>query len=166
MSTNATAVILGVSTFVRFPDGATENRLALLLPNGVEIETVVSDEGLAAVAGCFGGQTEPVPHHPTPPAVPEHTVETSSAMFEASIVDGAPAFVFGERPYDAVEDVAELVETPPPAAQPSLSMPARKTRVVGRDNAGNPLVEVMGGVSPSEVTGTTGEKDEDGVAQL
>lgn len=168
MSTHATALILGVSNFVSFPAGETENRLLLQLPNGQHIEAVISDEGLEAVARCFGAPQEPVAHAPT--SAPDKTnrldssprVETSSTVFEETTVDGAPAFVFGERPYEPEPAPAP----PPPAPVVHQAPPPRKGRLVGKDSAGNPIIETPGAATTAEITGTTGDRDEDGVAQL
>jgi hypothetical protein len=180
MSTHATALILGVSNFVSLPAGETENRLLLQLPNGRHIEAIISDESLAAVAGCFGapqedlsgGPQEAIPPTPTPPVsrgIPDGAVarepvlETTGAVpFDhMTTADGTPAYVFGQPPKPEEEPEPEpAVRMPPPP------MATRKTRLVGKDNAGNPIVEVVGAVNPTDITGTTGDKDEDGVAQL
>jgi hypothetical protein len=178
MSTHATALILGISNFVSLPGGETENRLLLQLPNGKHIEAIISDESLVAVAGCFGAPQEDlsgapqkaVPHAPTPPVsggIPDGAVAqapvleaTGATPFDhMTTADGTPAYVFGQPP--------KPEEEPPPAPVIPMPPPAtRKTRLVGKDNAGNPIVEVAGAVNPSDITGTAGDKDEDGVAQL
>lgn len=173
MTTHATALILGVSNFVSFPAGETENRLLLQLPNGMQIEAIISDDGLASVVACFGAQTTSILHSPTPsdssrmPDGAEPFVAPSEdASFDRIVTaDGTSAYVFGQRPHAITEDTAAVVEAPPPSPV-LLTSTSRKTRMVGKDNAGNPIVEVIGAISPADVTGTTGDKDEDGVSQL
>lgn len=173
MSTHATALILGVSNFVSLPAGDTENRLLLELPNGRRIEATISDEDLVAVAGCFGAPQEgvvapppkAVSHPPTQSdslGIPDgaELPQSPSELFEEVQMADGPALVFGG--VAAPDDF-----TPAPAAPVvHQAPPPRKTRVVGKDNAGNPVIEVIGAVSPNDITGTVGEKDEDGVAQL
>lgn len=66
--------------------------------------------------------------------------------------NGEEALIFGGVP------TAE----PPP----EMVLPKPKSRLVGKDSAGNPIVEVEGAEDVSMLTTQTGEKDEDGVAQL
>jgi hypothetical protein len=148
--------LVGIGNFVRLEDGASENRLFIRLPNGKDIESVISDAHLADVVECFSGRA------PAPPPPPQTRMEAFSqslpggnpAVFqEETLPSGEKALVFGGQE-ERVEDLPPIVEPPP-----------RKSRLVGRDDAGNPVVEVDG-EDPSMVTGDTGDKDEDGVAQL
>lgn len=157
--------LVGIGNFVRLEDGASENRLFIALPNGKQIEAVISDEHLVSVVECFApGQTQVPPPAPPPPqtkmeAFIRSTPGENPAVFqEETLPSGEQAFVFGKP--------AETNEAPPvQELAPVVALPRRKSRLIGKDEAGNPIVEVEG-ESPSFVTGDTGDKDEDGVAQL
>lgn len=149
--------LVGVSNFVRLEDGASENRLIIKLPNGNMIDPLISDEHLGAVVEAFGAK--PVPPPPPAPTSGNLTMDdivrginASDQPFTAEKqANGEEAYVFGVPP------------TPPVAVPPPVP---RKARVVDVDSAGNPVVRVDGGEDIEAITGTTGLKDEDGVAQL
>ncbi len=161
----ATVELVGIGNYVRFPDGMSENRLFIRLPNGHELQAVISDSDLAQVVQAFAPAMETPDEAPPQAPVPltrqsmqaevEASASFAAGLFqEESLPDGSTALVFGGP------------EAPPILMVPSAPPPRRKGRIVDVDAAGNPVVEIEGAESLSDVTGTSGDKDEDGVAQL
>ena len=164
--------LVGISNFVRLEDGAQETRLVIELPNGKQISSFVSDEDLASVVEAFAPgeqKTQPAPDPRTLEAAARMVQEARAkvaqhnpALFQEEMLPtGEMAVVFGGVDPGEAEDppVQELAPVVP------ITLPKRKSRLVGKDEAGNPVVEVEG-EDPALITGTSGDKDEDGVAQL
>lgn len=145
----ATVELVGIGNFVRLEDGVSENRLFIKLPNGKELEAIISDEHLTNVVECF--QSPPAPESPMEAFIKSAGAGHNPAVFvEEELPSGETALVFGGEPVPTT--VAHF--TP------------RKSRLVGVDAAGNPIVHVEGSETLADITGTAGDKDEDGVAQL
>ncbi len=146
--------LVGISNFVRLEDGASENRLIIKLPNGTMIDPPISDEHLATVVESFGAP--PPPTEPSKAAIKDLSAYTGvdeSVVLREKQDNGEEALVFGAPP------------TPQPVPAPAPPPPPRKSKVLGTDDAGNPIVQ-LDGEDPASVTGEGGIKDEDGVAQL
>lgn len=160
--------LVGIGNFVRLEDGASENRLFIRLPNGKDIESVISDAHLVDVVECFSGK-QAAPPAPTPPPPP--APQTRMEAFTQSIAHSGNPSVFQEETLPSGEQAlvfggpAEPNEPPVQELAPVVELPRRRSRLIGKDDAGNPIVEVEG-EDPAMVTGDTGDKDEDGVAQL
>jgi hypothetical protein len=139
--------ITGLGQNLDFESGQTIHHALLLLPNGVQIQTRLDQESAAAILrALIGPEEEPAP--PPPPPAP-------SPFGPVKITEKGEVFEFGgDQPAAA-----------PP--QPTPAVVPRRSRVVGKDSAGNPQVEFLdGSVSASDVVGNNPLVDEDGVSQL
>ena len=126
---------------INFETKAVSNYLLLRLPSGQKIRAGITEDEAQEVVHLFvhEGKAEPEP---------TEKPSTVASMAEET---------FTEEPEE--DGTSSLVMESLPAIR-------RKHRLVGKDSAGNPLVEYDGGVDPLEVTGANGVKDEDGVSQL
>lgn len=140
--------------------GEQSNYLLFRLLDGTMHQAFVSDETATSVVALFvqqGGKPVPAASVPVPIQAPSASpsAPVSPPGFSSGYTDeGAEAHVFGGE-----------AAGPPPveAAPPAAVMP--RGRLVGKDDAGNPIVEYPGGVHvPLNGAGGIG-LDEDGVAQ-
>jgi molybdopterin-binding protein len=148
--------VVSVGQVLNFETGKVDNQATLRLPDGTEVKATVSDEGANAFVAAFAKQSE------GGWKVEEPKVETQTPFVEKLTEDGEEAYVFGDAPGGVSRaSTTELeVKAPPPSQK-------RRHRLVGKDSAGNPLVEFLdNAVPPEEVTGSVGAKDEDGVASV
>lgn len=143
--------LVAMSQSIDFETGGVSHCLTLETPDGATLVTTV-DEGTAQrILALFAGEKPVKKEEPT--FIP--AAELSG--FER-IVDGSDgeALVFGSPPRG--EGASTLVQ--------EVVLPTRKAQLVGKDNAGNPIIRFKDGVDPADVTGGFGVKDEDGVGQI
>lgn len=154
-----TVVIAGVGQFIDFETGEVTNMALLRLPNGKTVEAKVSEQEAQEMINAFvetGAMPGPAPQpwQQAQQAVEKAATETIGALMETE----RDTVVFGG---DVPAPPGELVMPAPQASPP----PKRRHRLVGKDDAGNPIVE-YDGVRPEEVVGGGDGGDEDGVRQL
>jgi len=143
-------IITSLGQHLDFESKVVINVLTMRLPNGDEAQLPISDEIAAQFVTAFTGNP-PAPAPPTP-----RQPQTAHEVFGTEETEEGAAFVMNPE---------EEVHVAPP---PPRKTPVRKSRLVGKDNAGNPIVEFVGKDvgDISDALGTIGDKDEDGVSQL
>lgn len=149
---------------MQFETNSVTNYIVLRLPTGQLIKAAVTDEEAQDIVQIFVGnkvepaavrteEPRPLPvQRPAPPPI-EELPDLSGSFQTGRTPEGDTAMVFGAS------------EVKAPATAPATPTAKRRHRLVGKDSAGNPVVEYEG-VNPNEITGSVGVKDEDGVAQL
>lgn len=154
--------VVSVGQVLNFETGKVDNQAVLRLPGGAEVKATVSDEAAAAFVAAFAQQAGQEAVEQEVRATVRRIEAAEKPQFVERVTEeGEEAYVFGNEP---VEDAAPPVRPAPADVAPS---PKRKHRLIGKDSAGNPIVEFLDdSVAPEEVTGTVGQKDEDGVASV
>ena len=153
-----TVVVAGVGQFIDFETGEVSNMALLRLPTGKTVEAKISEQEAQDMisafveSGAMPASPQPVPYQQTAQRVEAAAQETVGALMQHD----QETHVFGG---EELVMPAPQSPSPPPEAK-------RRHRLVGKDSAGNPIVEYLdGGVPPAEVVGE-GSGDEDGVSQL
>ena len=141
-------LVTGLGQHLDFESKEAINVLTMKLPNGVTVQLPIDDEMAAQFIGAFTGVAPEVEDLP-----PLREPKTPHEVFHTEEHEEGAVFVMDSEP-----------EAPPPKRTPV----SRKSRLVGKDNAGNPVVEFLGNTvgDIADALGTLGDKDEDGVSQL
>lgn len=151
--------LISLTQGLNLSTGEQSNYLSFRLPNGKICQALVSDEEAQTVVELFvqgGGVPRASTSLSTPTPLPKMPiVEPLPSGFSAGEdASGAPALVFG----GSNGQVPSLV----PSVARAPGSPRRRPRLVGKDDAGNPILdypdEPDNDVIPTE--------DSDGVAQI
>ena len=141
-------VITSLGQHLDFESKVVLNILTMRLPNGDEAQLPISDEIAAQFVTAFTGN---------PPMEVSSPLEAPVAHEVFGTMETTEGSAFVMNPEEEVH-----------VAPPPRKAPTRKSRLVGKDNAGNPIVAFTG-KDVGDITdalGTLGDKDEDGVSQL
>lgn len=179
--------VFSINQEVSFEDGSITNFVTLILPSGLPIKAVVTDEGAAALinarlhpgAAPAASPAPPAPHAASPPVTSEE--HGGAVVFGGSGEDEGEAPTFWPGPSAPASPIA-----PPAPVDADLSSddPSKQAaafrrqqvteknrrgeveaREVPKDNYGYPIVRGAG-QDPNDVMGGSSTVDEDGVGQF
>lgn len=147
-------VVTGLGQHLDFESKEVVNVLTMRLPNGTDLQLQVNDEVAAQFVVAFTGEA---PAAPEPP--PRRQPQVAPEVFERTDSEEGEAYVM-------TPDIE--IRMPPKDPKPQRTPKVRKSQLVGKDDAGNPIVRFIGDdiADIKDVLGTVGVKDEDGVSQL